>query len=472
MIATIGFDPRGAVEVLLENTKHYLFMAEGGVKDYLDTAGRVFKFMGEQGISTLHIHHAALGVLGLPEQIKPRQTHAWTGGKPLRASMQSGTLEINIGAYEPGGDPFEDAADGAELLAAHVAFATAFERRWEWRHSAIITGWNLMHAQWRRGRRAQQIKGWDERNEIPKLAGVREGAQIEIPYGSWTPPERRDAGLPYVCAWDVNGQRLAACSRLACGIGGLGHASYVKGSKAAFDKRLPGYHLITGCDEPHAGLIPPLLTPGWHTTPRLAMAEYLGIGFEIKESWVWTEHVPYLDPWYEQLRDAREQLLARLDAPGTDRAAQIALEALKQAYLQPLGRLRSIRARKAGDAYYRPGWYDAVIGQEIAREYLRLHQLAATNHPIVAVYFDTIIVEGPEPADRWHPTALTISSQLGKYKPVGWLTKAEAHRWLYGGIHGEQPGVSALVKALKTRHFEPMISAGAHHPAHGGYPNA
>jgi hypothetical protein len=214
------------------------------------------------------------------------------------------------------------------------------------------------------------------------------------------------------------------------------------------------------------------------------MARYLGLELELTRSIVWPAHVAYLDPFYAAFRQAREFLLEGVRAER--REARIALDVLKQAYLQPLGRLRSRRAREAGDVFYRPAWYDAVIGQELAREYLRLHQLAELGEPVLAVYFDAIVLEADSPDLERPPAPLELSPQLGKFKAVGAMPGDQARQLL----HGENgPEVGQLIKALKTPPAatggrNPARPAGpegpaestvaalsdAYRPAHGGYP--
>ena len=93
-----------------------------------------------------------------------------------------------------------------------------------------------------------------------------------------------------------------------------------------------------------------------------------------------------------------------------------------------------------------------MIGAELARQYLRMHQLAEIKAPVMAVYFDTIIIESdrPQPDDDATLGVLEVSTQLGKYKPVGTLPADQARTILYDGPRGTNVG--ALVKALKNHH--------------------
>lgn len=471
--------------------------------EQLRTVNDLLTAMVRRRVRVLHVHRSALELLELPGELptpapgERRPAHPWLragAGWQLSTSALAPwtaartpaptddgpptlTLEVGIGAYQvAGGDPFADAIDGAELLGAVIAFAEALAapRPFVFRQSCAQTGWHLMHSPWGVGSRRRPLEqaGPEVR---PALEGVAPGEQIEVPYGgAWALPKSRR--LPrgwWVRAFDVNGQRLAACSRLRLGVGAVEHYTGEL-AQGALAEQLPGYHRVTALRRPFR-CIPAAFELGWHTTPRVAMAAYLGLEPQVSESWVWPEHLPYLDPFYDRLRQARTRLLA-----GETRGAAIALGALKQCYLQPLGRLRSAKLGAKGDVRYRPSWYDAVIGQELAREYLRLHQLAEAGELVLAVYFDTIITVVPEP--DYTPAALEVSEQLGKWRPMGGpLELADARSVLYGG---DDPDVGALVRALKAagaangaapappndRAPAPVALSAHTRPTHGGYP--
>lgn len=476
-------------------------------------------YLAGAGADVMYVHASALKPLGLPEKIRPKlpdeppRSHPFfdVPGSSRRSPAPSVAIdgkEIMFGAYQGGaGDPFADARDGAELLAALCAFRDAFDPPFAFLNSSAVTGWHQMHRPWLYGKRRKRGEAIRESNAEPvAIDGVPAGAQCEVPYGSWSrpelAPETRKArsfnpNHPYVKAYDVNGQRLAACSRLPLGVGKPVHFERGEGFHTEGRFKLPGYHRVTEIADAYPGLIPPIFGPGWHTTPRLRMAESLGLDFTVSESWVWPEGVAYLDPFYEAMRDARTRLRAYCatyqGAHGPNigarrHAGQLALGALKQAYLQPLGRLRSAKMADTGDPLYRPSWYDHIIGQELAREYLRLHQLAEAGVPVLAVYFDTIIIESDTPDLDDAPEALTISDQLGKYKPIGVLPTEEAHALLYGE---NEPNVGALVKGLKDAGSRTRLEllrgfltgttvvetwdvvegeARTRKPSHGGYP--
>lgn len=430
-------------------------------------------YLAGAGAEVMYVHASALKQLGLPATIRPMlpdeppRSHPFfdVPGSSRRSPAPSVSIdgkEIMFGAYQGGaGDPFADACDGAELLAAVCAFRDAFDPPFAFLNSSAVTGWHQMHRPWLYGKRRKRGEAIRESNAEPvPIDGVPAGAQCEVPYGSWSRPElapetRKARSFnpdhPYVKAYDVNGQRLAACSRLPLGVGTPTHWEG-PGPPRPEPLTLPGYHRVTSITDAYPGLIPPIFQPGWHTTPRLRMAESLGLDFTVSESWIWPEGVAYLDPFYEAMRDARTCLRALERPPAgfhpdwRNGPASLALGALKQAYLQPLGRLRSAKMANTGDPLYRPSWYDHIIGQELAREYLRLHQLAEAGVPVLAVYFDTIIIESDTPDLDDAPDALTISDQLGKYKPIGVLPTEEAHALLYGET---EPNVGGLVKGLK-----------------------
>lgn len=425
------------------------------------TAARLFEIMDRSGTDVLHVHSSALERIGLPVELKDRARgesrpdHPFVADvtyrgerinqRALAPSIRCGRREIIIGAYQGhgAGDPFAEAKNAGELAAAQVAFRDAFRtpdhpNGFAYKNSAQVTGSQLMHAPWRRRRGAPDLR---KRIVIPELAGHPPGAMTEKPF-VWT----RDKTIPshhkHVAAWDINSQRLSACSGLALGIEGIEHRPGTE-----FDKRLPGYHHVIGMGAPGSFDLPWPMEIGWHATPLVAMAIELGFSVAITDSIVWTEHKRYLEPFYQTMRDARNKLIDQMTQgePGAERkAAMHAAAALKDCYLQPFGRFRSIKSREEDSPYYRPHWYDSLISNELARQYLTMYRLAAIPVPILAIYFDTIIIETDDPSTPPHP--IVVSNQLGKYKPVGNLSLKQARAILYDG---ERPKPGALVKELK-----------------------
>ncbi|HUE26287.1 MAG TPA: hypothetical protein VMP89_05900 [Solirubrobacteraceae bacterium] len=462
------------------------FYVEGArpVTHSMVSASRIFDALDERNIDVCYVHASALERMGLPVELEPLRDrerpppHEWlagAGSRPsLAPSLARGERELLVGAWQDGaGDPFAEAADGAELLAAVVAFRDAFKTAkrpegWAFMHTAAGTGWNLMHYPWSYGRRARNLGEQLLAPEADMLGSSlrwsSDRGQVEVPYGGkwWrlNPHEAHD--LKWTHAYDVNGQRLAACSRLRLGVGEPRQLARGSSRIAAIEEGFPGYHLVSHIEHPWGERIPAIFEPGWHTTPRVKMALDLQVPVRIDESVVWPNSVAYLDPWYEAMRDARAQLLANRLCEVNERgwkAYTLALGALKQAYLQPLGRLRSAKAAARNDRYYRPSWYDHVIGRELAVEYLRLHQLAERDVQVLAVYFDAIVIESSEP-DLYvaAPPPLEVSDQLGKYKPVGSIPTSKARRALFGTARSADPrvwtapsaDVGRLIKTIKA----------------------
>jgi hypothetical protein len=454
-----------------------------------NTAGALFDRLESNGIDVCYVHRSALEAMHLPVELEPlrdgerRAPHEWlagAGSRPsLAPSLERGERELLVGAWQDGaGDPFAEAADGAELLAAVVAFRDAFKTAkrpdgWTFMHTASGTGWNLMHYPWSYGRRARNlgeqllapeaefalaVQRPEDRGD--HLGREAQRGQLEVPYGGkwWRLNPHDGHDLKWTHAYDVNGQRLAACSRLRLPLGEPRRLS-APSRIPAIEEGFPGYHLISHVEHPWGERIPAIFDAGWHTSPRVKMALDLGVPIRIDESIIWPNSIAYLDPWYEAMRDARANLIAGRARDFGERgwnAHTLALGALKQAYLQPLGRLRSAKAAARNDRYYRPSWYDHVIGRELAVEYLRLHQLAELDVPVLAVYFDAIVIESDEPdLHAAAPPPLAVSDQLGKYKPIGSLRTPAAHRALFGRSPRsvtEAPGadVGRLIKAIKA----------------------
>ncbi|WP_030390983.1 telomere-associated protein Tap, partial [Streptomyces sp. NRRL S-241] len=120
----------------------------------------------------------------------------------------------------------------------------------------------------------------------------------------------------HVAALDVQVAFLAACRRLHVGTGPAIH--YPR--NPAFDPDLPGSWYL---DLSHVDTDPRLPSPftssgerpegpGWYATPTVAYAVELGVEVRPMEAWVRETHSPYLQPWYDTLRDAYLSVMADL----------------------------------------------------------------------------------------------------------------------------------------------------------------
>lgn len=120
----------------------------------------------------------------------------------------------------------------------------------------------------------------------------------------------------HVAALDVQVAFLAACRRLHVGTGPAIH--YPRNPD--FDPDLPGSWYL---DLSHVDTDPRLPSPftssgerpegpGWYATPTVAYAVELGVDVRPMEAWVRETHSPYLQPWYDTLRDAYLSVMADL----------------------------------------------------------------------------------------------------------------------------------------------------------------
>ncbi|MEU0218353.1 XRE family transcriptional regulator [Streptomyces sp. NPDC006265] len=120
----------------------------------------------------------------------------------------------------------------------------------------------------------------------------------------------------HVAALDVQVAFLAACRRLHVGTGPAIH--YPR--NPAFDPDLPGsWYLDLSHVETDPRLPSPFTSsgerpqgPAWYATPTVAYAVELGADVRPMEAWVRDTHSPYLQPWYDTLRNAYLTVMADL----------------------------------------------------------------------------------------------------------------------------------------------------------------
>lgn len=388
------------------------------------TADRVIECMEQSAVDVLQIDEwAAQRLLGDPHSASCFSIRdlggrgialPWfeghdTGGKRAMVSVTRGQREIRIGCLQDGlGDPFtrrHGPLTGGDLLKAHILFRDALQG-WTFAHSAMATGWSLMHAGWSYGRRKHALSGKDMTRCPVRLPWGDD--QLEVPDG--TVIHRTPVKDGYVHAFDLNAQRLAACARLALPISTCEAAD-------------PGRVLEKRSTSPQGYL---RTDRGSYMTFERARIEGLGAlspAFGV----VWADTVPYLDHWYMRLRDARNTLISSHTA-----AARSALAALKQCYLQPLGRFRSGALAEQKSDWYRPEWYDTIIGRELGLQTRRLNAIVSecATYPhnqsrpetfLAATHYDAILLWSTHSrGDGWLPPAcMKVSDQAGHWKYVG-----------------------------------------------------
>jgi hypothetical protein len=382
-------------------------------------------------VDQLYLLPGALEELGLPEAIGPNELpHNWMIGtsRPrlapaFKVKPEHGReVEVLIGAYQIAtGDPWDGIDAAHSMVGQAVAFRDAL--RWRYEHSPIVTGWNLMHGLWAPERRQKRLQGLPDHVEA-----FEEGRQVEIPYGSWCADKPSAQGWWH--AFDINAQRLAACSRLQLPLGPLRPCVPL-----STDSHHCGYHHLTR-DVFAPGCAMPVMKAGWHTTPRIELALQAKLPVAIDRSLVYDESIDYLTPFYERLRDAR----------GALQGWPVAMKVLKDCYLQAIGRLRSSAAQQRNSPWWRPAWYDHIIGCELGRQALHITNIAP-RYPIVGVYFDTLIIATNDP----NPSALLpVSDRLGHFRHLGSIPAYEA--WEHMDRHDRRLNVKQLLGELRDHH--------------------
>ncbi|SFC88905.1 telomere-associated protein Tap [Streptomyces aidingensis] len=258
-----------------------------------------------------------------------------------------------------------------------------------------------------------------------------------------------ECAMPCAVGLDVNMAFAAAANRLTVG---LGEPVHTDGPR--FDARVPGSWYV---DLSHVETDPRLPSPftphgrrptgpAWYATPTLAYAAELGYGIRPLQAWIRPESGPYLDPWYERLRDAylatmadlgvtkdlspRAFLAAMEHHKTADPAAVAVLSAIKATVKGGIGKLRE-RPQGAGyrpgerwPALDRPTWRPDIRAAVIAQARTNMHRKmrktaeAAGLFP-VAVLSDCVVypAPGPSPLDVLPHDPATGKPPPGTFRP-------------------------------------------------------
>lgn len=265
-------------------------------------------------------------------------------------------------------------------------------------------------------------------------------ATIEVETNWTRKPTADEAGHEWLHAYDRSGSYLAGVAGLDLGIGVPTH--HPEGTAFA---KLPGYWHI---NVPEAGdwRVPNPLDPTgkqwgrtrWVTTPGLQFAIEQGYDPEIMEAYTWSQHARVLDPWYEQIRDAR----ARLDRDDED--AQIARNELKMIYATTIGMLGSGTFMK-GRAEYAPDWRHHIVSKARTNVLRRVQTIGRdTGRWPVAILADTILYTSPDPDPQaaWPGGEKWWGRELGKYKAEGSVRLADHAHFLDGGPYRGKQEIS------------------------------
>ncbi|MFD5411362.1 telomere-associated protein Tap [Streptomyces nojiriensis] len=261
----------------------------------------------------------------------------------------------------------------------------------------------------------------------PVLAGLHPPSHRRTPdqvlmeeAHSWQrPPTGAELRASHVVGIRVNLAPVGAASRLSLGLDAPVHVR-----RPGFDKTLPGSWLV---DLSHITLdarLPSPFTPhgrpptgpAWYTTPTLAYAVELGFAVHPLEAYVRTRSAPYLDPWYERLRDGYVATMADLGmVPGlTDKEL---LDAMARRHRSDPGAAAVLGAIEAtaegglallgGQSWQvpqRPTWRPDIRAAVTARGRVNMHRKMLTSarkaglFPL-AVFGDCVVYasDGPSP---------------------------------------------------------------------------
>lgn len=287
-------------------------------------------------------------------------------------------------------------------------------------------------------------------DEHPVAVGRAEGEVLDEEAYEWIrdPELLTDAecALPWAVGVDVNMAFAAAANRLNLGLGAPVHVQ-----QPAFDKTLPGSWFV---DLSHISFDPRLPNPftpdgeqpqgpAWYATPTVAYAVELGHDVRPLEGWLRPEHGPYLDPWYQRLRDAYLATMAELGVTSGMEPAEFltameqhkqhdpgraaVLSAIKATVKGGIGKLRERpqgarhRPGERWPALERPTWRPDIRAAVISAARINMHRkmlALATKADLypVAVLSDCAVYPspGPSPLD-----VLPYDPATGKPMPGG-----------------------------------------------------
>lgn len=264
-----------------------------------------------------------------------------------------------------------------------------------WHVSASTTGFDIIEAT-----RRDRKELFTPTTKIPAPAELK---WID-PDLAWTRvPTTEEAAMTYLHVYDRGGAYMAGVTSCELPVGDPTHHAH----GTAFDKKLPGYWLITNPnfanpeDDDWAGsdwrYPSPLFTAGnrqriWVTTPTLELATSLDFKPEILEAWTWEQHGRILDLWAKKIREARTLLL---NDPSTE--ARMTLALTKEMYTKTIGMMGS-EEHKKGTRVYAPHRRQHIVAKARANLLRRIIQIGRdTGCWPLAVLSDSIAYASNEP---------------------------------------------------------------------------
>lgn len=311
-------------------------------------------------------------------------------------------------------------AESAQALATSLSrFRAAMGL--DWRRSPGATGTRLLRAVHRGGHATRlELDG-----KPPDVALT--GATGDAGHLHYTRALDESERGYYLHAYDMNGQFLAACNGLACGVGRAEHHRYV--TLPEKESEWPaGYFLVRLMPAGRARaaeLAPaPVDADGashWITTPTLRLLRAQRVAVQILQAWTWSQSRRYLDPWYTAIKRGRELV--------TDDA--LALDAVKGLYRHSIAWLESERWDRSEDTLYRPDWAQSIRAKARVLMLMSVYRVGA-NFGIwpLAIGADCVYYVAPQslaatlpfvramgPRDTPEPTdGLRVSSAIGHFK--------------------------------------------------------
>lgn len=361
-----------------------------------------------------------------------RWTRAWQGSEKavwvvLLAAMSTDSADVPLMA----GDP-----DHATLARRVGLLAGALGHPYQL--SGSTTGLDLMTA-----------TRWRDREKLFPVVDPIVPATMNIEADiSWSrKPTAAELEHEFIHAYDRSGSYLAGVSGLELGVGASEH--HPEGT--AFAAKVPGYWRI---EIPESGdwRMPNPLDPRgvnagktrWVTTPGLEFAVEQGYQPTIVEAFTWAERSRIFDPWYERIRDAREQL----DIDDVD--SQIARDQLKAIYAPTIGMLGS-QIHMAGRAGFAPERRHMIVAKARTNILRRVAKIGQdTDRWPVAIIADTVLYTSPEadPVTAWPGGPEWLGRALGRYKVEGSGRLVDQLEFLTGGTYR---GKDAIVGRVRGR---------------------
>lgn len=232
--------------------------------------------------------------------------------------------------------------------------------------------------------------------ELPAVMKDKKNYAVDMHWHRPLVDEEKQPGM-WLHLFDGNSKYLAACTSVNIG---EGEPIHITDGPYRFDPRMPGMWRIGYA---------------WKWTPEL---EYDFAGLEqrpdIDEAYVWPRYHQALRSWGEYLWDGRQALkysLGTLGTPEQEAACELALEALKEVYVQAHGWFP-----KQG----RPDIWCMIVAAALRSTGFKRRQMAQPEHGLEACYWkaDMLGFVSLGPDRECYRSMLNRAGLLGGYKHV------------------------------------------------------